>query len=95
MANSCHYATAWSVGIVILFLTRSSCLLVLYRVYKRGNLGMCVCINTYIYIGIGIGVAPGVRAPPPMFYKLLYKLLTTLCVVSDCVPPIKKSLLRL
>ena len=68
MANSCHYATAWSVGIVILTLTRSSCLLVLYRVYKRGNLGVCVCvcINTYIYIGIGIGgEAPGVRAPPP------------------------------
>ena len=24
---------------------------------------------------------------PPMFHKLLYKLLTTLCVVSDCAPP--------
>ena len=33
--------------------------------------------------------------PPPMFHKLLYKLLTTLCVVSDCAPPIKKSFLHL
>ena len=34
---------------------------------------------------------------PPKFHKLLYKLLTTLCVVSDCAPPppIKKSFLRL
>ena len=32
---------------------------------------------------------------PPMFHKLLYKLHTTLCVVSDCAPPIKKSFLRL
>ena len=24
---------------------------------------------------------------PPMFHKLLYKLLTTLCVVSNCAPP--------
>ena len=31
---------------------------------------------------------------PPMFHKLLCKLLTTLCVVSDCAPPIKKSFLR-
>ena len=30
--------------------------------------------------------------PPPMFHKLLYKLLTTLCVVSDCAPPQSKSL---
>ena len=32
---------------------------------------------------------------PPKFHKLLYKLFTTLCVVSDCAPPIKKSFLRL
>ena len=30
-----------------------------------------------------------------MFQKLLYKLLTTLFVVSDCAPPIKKSFLHL
>ena len=24
---------------------------------------------------------------PPKFHELLYKLLTTLCVVSDCAPP--------
>ena len=27
---------------------------------------------------------------PPMFHKLLYKLLTALCVVSDCAPPNQK-----
>ena len=32
--------------------------------------------------------------PPPSFHKLLYKLLTTLDVVSNCAPPIKKSFLR-
>ena len=31
---------------------------------------------------------------PPKFHKLLYKLFTTLYVVSDCAPPIKKSFLR-
>ena len=35
------------------------------------------------------------HVPPPKFHNLLYKLLTTLCVVSDCDPPIKKSFLRL
>ena len=32
---------------------------------------------------------------PPMFHKLLYKLLTTLCVVSDSAPPINMPFLRL
>ena len=33
---------------------------------------------------------------PPKFHELLYKLLATLCVVSDCAPPtIKKSFLCL
>ena len=27
---------------------------------------------------------------PPKFHKLIYKLLTTLCVVSDCAPPNQK-----
>ena len=42
-----------------------------------------------IIIGVGTGGkggAPGACAPPK-FHKLLYKLLTTLCVVSDCAPP--------
>ena len=39
--------------------------------------------------------APGACAPPSKFHKLLYKLLTTLYVVSDCAPlPIKKSFLH-
>ena len=42
------------------------------------------------YIGVGTGGAPGA-----CFIILLYKLLTTLCVVLDCAPPIKKSFLRL
>ena len=29
---------------------------------------------------------------PPSFHKLLYKLFTTLCVVSNCAPPQSKSL---
>ena len=43
------------------------------------------------YIGIGPGGgAPG-ACTPPSFHKLLYKLLTTLYVVSNCAPPIKTS----
>ena len=39
-----------------------------------------------MYIGVGTG--GGTRGMyPPKFHKLLYKLLTTLCVVSDCVCP--------
>ena len=37
-------------------------------------------------IGVETGGAPGACAPPS-FHKLLYKLLTTLCVVSNCAPP--------
>ena len=44
-------------------------------------------------IGVGTGGTGGMC--PPKFHKLLYKLLTTLCVVSDCAPPIKKSFLHL
>ena len=35
-----------------------------------------------VVIGVGTGGAPGACAP-----MLLYKFLTTLCVVSDCAPP--------
>ena len=39
-------------------------------------------------IGVGIGEGGGTGGMcPPKFHKLLYKLLTTLCVVSDCVCP--------
>ena len=44
-------------------------------------------------IGVGTGGGTGGMCPPK-FHKLLYKLLTTLYVVSDCAPPIKKSFLR-
>ena len=40
-------------------------------------------------IGVETGGAPGACAPK--FHKLLYKLLTTQCVVSDCAPPPPKS----
>ena len=44
-------------------------------------------------IGIGTAGALGAYAPPS-FHKLLYELLTTLCVVSNCAPAIIKSFLR-
>ena len=53
-----------------------------------------LCICNWYCIGVGTGGGTGGMCPP-MFHKLLYKLLTTLCVVSDCAPPIKKSFLRL
>ena len=43
---------------------------------------------------IGVGTRGAPHVPPPKFHKLLYKLLTTLHVVSNCAPPIKKSFLR-
>ena len=53
-------------------------------------------LQTAKNIGVGTGGGGGHRGHvPPVFYKLLYKLLTTLCVVSDCAPQIKKSFLRL
>ena len=39
-----------------------------------------------MYIGVGTGGGTGGMCPP-MFHKLLYKLFTTLCVLSDCAPP--------
>ena len=44
-------------------------------------------------IGVGIGGGTGGMCPPS-FYKLLYKLLTTICVISNCAPrpPNQKSL---
>ena len=43
---------------------------------------------------IGIGTGGGGKAPgayaPPSFHKLLYKLLTTLCVVINCASPNQK-----
>ena len=48
---------------------------------------------------VHIGVGTVGECAPPSFHKLLYKLLTTLCVVSNCapppppLPPIKKSFL--
>ena len=47
------------------------------RVHRRRNRG-----------GGGGGGTGGMC--PPKFHKLLYKLLTTLCVVSDCAPPNQK-----
>ena len=47
-------------------------------------------------IGIGTDGAPGACAPPPpSFHELLYKLLTTLYVVSNYAPPIKVFLMPL
>ena len=43
--------------------------------------------DTPIGEGTGGGGAPRACALPS-FHKLLYKLLTTLCVVSNCAPPI-------
>ena len=59
---------------------------------------MCVIYNNnnnvwYLHRRRNRGGTGGM-CPPPKFDKLLYKLLTTLCVVSDCAPPIKKSFLR-
>ena len=55
---------------------------------------LCIGIGTGGGGGGGGGGGTGGMCPP-MFYKLLYKLLTTLCVVSDCALPIKKSFLHL
>ena len=49
-----------------------------------------------IGVGMGGGGDTGGMCPLPTFQKLLYKLLITLCVVSNCAPPpIKKSFLCL
>ena len=45
-------------------------------------------------IGVGTGGGGTGGMCPPKLDKLLYKLLNTLCVVSDCAPPIKKSFLH-
>ena len=58
------------------------------------NNGVSQSTTQLSYIGVGTRGGEGTRGMcPPMFHKLLYKLLTTLCVVSDCAPPppIKKS----
>ena len=50
---------------------------------QKFNYAMCMCHRRRNRGGTG-GMCP------PIFHKLLYKLLTTLYVVSDCAPPNQK-----
>ena len=51
--------------------------------------GVSLISEPHTSIGVGTGGGGTGGMCPPKFHKLLYKLLTTLCVVSDCAPPIK------